>query len=196
MPGFIDNLSGRRLILASASPRRRELLKNLGLEFTVDPDTGFTEDNHAGLHPYELPGRMSAGKSHGFHRLLEPDEILITADTLVFLDGRVLGKPADVAEAASMLHNLSGRTHRVITGVTLRDTRHEITFSDSTEVTFTPLTDAEIAYYIDNYQPLDKAGAYGVQELIGYIGISRIDGSFYNVMGIPVHRLYKALTEF
>ena len=139
---------------------------------------------------------MSLGKSHGFHRPLEDDEILITADTVVIIDGRVLGKPHSREEAEEMLHTLSGRTHEVVTAVTIRDKRGEKCFSVSSIVEFCCLEDWEIDSYIDRFKPYDKAGAYGVQEWIGYVGISRIEGSFYNVMGLPVHRIWQELKKF
>lgn len=140
---------------------------------------------------------MSQGKSHGFHRPLEEDEILITADTMVFLSDLLLGKPHSRQQAIEMLQDLSGNTHEVITSVTLRDgLGHEETFEDSTLVTFRQLSLEEIEYYIDHYRPYDKAGAYGVQEWIGYTAITCLQGSFYNVMGFPVHKVYQELKKF
>lgn len=139
---------------------------------------------------------LSQGKSHGFHRGLAEDEILITSDTLVLCGEDVLGKPHSREEAFDMLSRLSGRSHRVITAVTIRDCCRETTFSDTAVVHFKALTADEINYYIDKYRPFDKAGAYGVQEWIGYIGITGIEGSFYTIMGFPVHKVYAALKEF
>lgn len=189
-------LESRRIILGSNSPRRRELLAGLQLEFTVDTGNTFSESSEPGVEPHQVPVDMSLGKSHGFHRPLEDDEILITADTVVIIDGKVLGKPHSREEAEAMLHALSGRTHEVVTAVTIRDNRTEKCFSVSTFVEFCRLEDSEIDTYIDNYKPYDKAGAYGVQEWIGYVGISRIEGSFYNVMGLPVHRIWQELKNF
>ena len=189
-------LEGRRIILASNSPRRRELLAGLSIDFTVDTENTFVESAEPGVDPHQVPADMSLGKSHGFHRPLEDDEILITADTVVIVGDRVLGKPHSREEAEEMLHMLSGRTHEVVTAVTLRDSRHEKCFSVSTLVEFCRLEDSEIDLYIDNFKPYDKAGAYGVQEWIGYVGISRIEGSFYNVMGLPVHRIWQELKKF
>lgn len=186
----------KRLILGSASPRRRELLEGLGLPFVVDTLNSFEESADPLTPPEELPLKMSEGKSLGFHRPLESDEVLITSDTVVIVAGKVLGKPRSREEAEDMLRLLSGCTHEVVTAVTLRDAEHSFSFSDTTYVTFKPLTEKEIAYYIDTCQPFDKAGAYGVQEWIGYIGITRLDGSFYNVMGFPVHRVYEELSRF
>ena len=186
----------KKIILGSNSPRRRELLAGLRLDFTVDIGNSFVESAEPGADPHQVPVDMSLGKSHGFHRPLEDDEILITADTVVIIGGRVLGKPHSREEAEEMLHALSGKTHEVVTAVTLRDSSREKCFSVSTLVEFCRLEDAEIDSYIDNFRPYDKAGAYGVQEWIGYVGISRIEGSFYNVMGLPVHRIWQELKEF
>lgn len=187
---------GKRIILGSNSPRRRELLAGLGIDFTVDTGNSFAESAEPGVEAHQVPVDMSLGKSHGFHRPLEDDEILITADTVVIVDGRVLGKPHSREEAEEMLHTLSGRTHEVVTAVTIRDKRGEKCFSVSSIVEFCRLEDWEIDSYIDNFKPYDKAGAYGVQEWIGYVGISRIEGSFYNVMGLPVHRIWQELKKF
>lgn len=186
----------KRIILGSNSPRRRELLAGLGIDFTVDTGNSFAESAEPGVEAHQVPVDMSLGKSHGFHRPLEDDEILITADTVVIIDGRVLGKPHSHEEAEAMLHTLSGRTHEVVTAVTIRDKRGEKCFSVSSIVEFCRLEDWEIDSYIDNFKPYDKAGAYGVQEWIGYVGISRIEGSFYNVMGLPVHRIWQELKKF
>lgn len=188
--------TGKRIILGSNSPRRRELLAGLGLEFTVDTGNSFSESPEPGVEAHQVPVDMSLGKSHGFHRPLTDDEILITADTVVIIDGKVLGKPHSREEAEDMLHTLSGRRHEVVTAVTIRDSRREECFSISSAVQFCELEDREIDYYIDKFMPYDKAGAYGVQEWIGYVGISRIEGSFYNVMGLPVQRLWQELKKF
>ncbi len=187
---------GKKIILASNSPRRRELLAGLGIEFTVDPETCFKEEYSADIPHVKVPESMSLGKSLGFHRALEPDEILVTSDTMVLCGSEILGKPEDRDDAVRMLRLLSGREHQVITAVTIRDAVRTRTFSVSSDVYFKDLTDQEIDYYIDNYRPFDKAGAYGIQEWIGYIGISRIDGSFYNVMGFPTQRFYEELKAF
>lgn len=186
----------RRIILASNSPRRRELLSGLGLEYTVDTQNTFVESLEPGVEPHRVPEDMSRGKSHGFHRTLESGELLITADTVVIVGGEVLGKPHSREEAVEMLRRLSGRSHEVVTAVTLRDSVHEKTFSVSTEVVFDVLPDENIEYYVDNFRPYDKAGAYAIQEWIGYTGISAIRGSYYNVMGLPVNRLWKELGDF
>lgn len=186
----------KSIILGSNSPRRRELLGGLGLSFSVDTGNSFDEIIAPGTKAEDVAALLSRGKSHGFHRDLTEDELLITADTVVIVDDRVLGKPHSREEAVEMLQTLSGRSHVVITAVTLRDCCKEITVSDSTEVIFNNLSQDEIDYYIDNYKPFDKAGAYGVQEWIGYTGISTIKGSFYNVMGLPVHRVWEELKRF
>ena len=191
-----------KVILGSGSPRRRELLGGLDIPFTVDTGNTFEESVPAGTPYDEVPVLMSEGKSRGFHRPLEPDEILITADTMVILppeDGRpgeILGKPRDREDAARMLRDLSGREHHVVTAVTLRTADRMETFTDTTEVWFKALTDEEIYHYIDTCKPYDKAGAYAVQEWIGHIGITRIDGSYFNVVGLPVQRLYEVLRKF
>lgn len=186
----------KRIILASNSPRRRQLLSGLDYEFTVDTEIDFEELALPGTPAAEVPMQMSLGKSHGFHRPLEDDEVLLTADTVVILDGRAIGKPHSPLEAFDMLRSLSGRTHEVITAVTLRDSAHEESFADSTLVTFGQMTDSEIHYYIEHYKPFDKAGAYGAQDWIGYGFITRIEGSYFNVMGLPVHRVREALERF
>ena len=186
----------KRIILGSNSPRRRELLAGLDIDFTVDTGNTFEETPQEGLEAHEVPLRLSAGKSHGFHRPLADDEVLITSDTVVIVDGEVLGKPHSREDAVAMLRKLSGRAHEVVTAVTLRDCRREETFSVSTQVRFETLSQDEIDYYIDKYRPFDKAGAYGIQEWIGYVGISAIEGSFYNVMGFPVHRVWQELQRF
>ena len=182
--------------LASASPRRRELLKGLDISFTVEPGKDEKEAFSEGMPHTEIPAFLARHKSETFHRDLAPREVLITADTLVFLDQQILGKPHSPEEARQMLRALSGRTHTVTTGVALRTREKLHSFSDTTEVDFKSLTDEEIAYYIEKYRPFDKAGAYGVQEWIGYTGITAIRGSYFNVMGLPVQRLYTELCGF
>lgn len=189
-------LKGKKIILASGSPRRRELLAGLNIDFEVDTRNNFEERFDPSTPHSEVPAVMSVGKSHGFHRELGDDEILITSDTMVLLDKVIMGKPHSREEAFDMLRALSGREHEVITAVTIRDRQHEETFSDSTLVWVNELTDDEIAYYIDTCKPFDKAGAYGIQEWLGYAAIGRIEGSFYNVMGFPVHRVYSTLLRF
>ena len=193
------DLKGKRVILGSNSPRRRELLSGLNIDFEVDGKNNFDECFSPDTPYDEVPRLMSVGKSHGFHRPLAEDEILITADTMVILPptedrpGEILGKPKDADDAVRMLRDLSGRKHHVTTAVTLRTTETEETFSTTTEVWFKDLTDEEITYYVNNFKPFDKAGAYAIQEWIGYAGITRIEGSYFNVVGFPVQRVYEAL---
>jgi septum formation protein len=181
----------RKIILASNSPRRKELLGGLGYEFEVRVIDGIDESYPNGLTMEEIPRYIAAAKASAY--TVGADELLLTADTVVVLDEEVLGKPADAADAARMLHALSGRTHHVITGVCLKTQDDERRFSVSTEVTFKALTDEEIDHYISHYHPYDKAGAYGIQEWIGYIGVTGIRGSYFNVMGLPVQRIYQEL---
>ncbi|KXB37005.1 septum formation protein Maf [Bacteroidales bacterium KA00344] len=183
----------KKIILASNSPRRRELLAGLGYDFEVRVMQGIDEGYPAGLSMEEIPQYIAKEKADAYE--VGETEILLTADTVVVLDNEVLGKPKDVADASRMLHELSGRTHHVITGVCLTTTSMQRQFSVVTEVTFKPLTDREIEYYISNYQPFDKAGAYGIQEWIGYIGVTAIRGSYFNVMGLPVQRIYQELQQ-
>ena len=186
----------KRIILGSGSPRRRELLAGLDVEFTVDTGNTFEESVPEGCAPDEVPVLMAVGKSHGFHRPLEADELLITADTVVVVDGGVLGKPHSREEAFSMLRELAGRPHQVVSAVVFRTLEKERCVTDLTTVFVSPLTDEEIAYYIDTCKPFDKAGGYGIQEWLGYAAIGRIEGSFYNVMGIPVHKVWELLQQF
>jgi septum formation protein len=183
-----------RLILASKSPRRQELLRSLEVDFeirTKDVDEDFPED----LNPNLVAEFLAIKKSEAFEKLAE-NELLLTSDTTVICNGKILNKAADYNEAFGMIEMLSGKSHEVITGVCLRTKDQRIAFSETTKVTFATLTTAEIDHYIKQYKPFDKAGAYGIQEWIGMIGIEKIEGDFYNVMGLPLHRLYRALTQF
>lgn len=186
----------KRIILGSGSPRRRELLAGLDVDFTVDTANTFEESVPDGARPEDVPLLMSEGKSHGFHRPLEDDELLITADTVVIVDSRVLGKPHGREQAIEMLRELSGREHEVVSAVTFRSKAKELSVKDTTKVFVSPLNDEEIAYYVDTYRPFDKAGGYGIQEWLGFAAIGRIEGSFYNVMGFPVHRVWELLRQF
>ena len=168
----------------------------MGLKFEVDTRNTFEEVYSEDTPQESIPEVLSMGKSLGFHRELADKEILITSDTLVLCEGRVMGKPRDREDAADMLKALSGRSHKVITAVTLRNAERSKTVSDTAIVHFKELTDSEIDYYIDNYRPFDKAGAYGIQEWIGYIGIDKIEGSYFTIMGLPVHKVYELLNEF
>ena len=196
------DLHGKKIILGSGSPRRRELLTAMNVGFTVDTGNSF-EESYDPATPHErVPALMSEGKSLGFHRPLEAGEILITSDTMVLChsdnpdESPILGKPHSREDAVRMLRLLSGREHEVITAVTLRDTERMETRCDSTIVVFKELSDSEIDYYVDNCKPYDKAGAYGIQEWIGLIGITAVRGSYFNVVGFPTHLVYEMLTAF
>lgn len=187
---------GKKIILGSGSPRRKELLEGLGITFIVDTGNSFDEAYSPETPHEKIPEILAEGKSQGFHRELESNEILMTSDTLVLCDDHVMGKPHCREEAINMLRLLSGRMHKVITAVTVRDSSRMKTVSDTAIVHFKQLSDNEIEYYVDNYRPFDKAGAYGIQEWIGYIGIDRIEGSYFTIMGLPVHHAYALLLEF
>ena len=189
-------LKDKKIILASGSPRRKEILEGMDLCFETDTRNSFKEEFGPDIPHEEIPALMSRGKSHGFHRELGENEILVTADTMVLCRGQVLGKPKDREDAIRMLKLISGHLHRVITAVTIRDMEHETTFSDTSYVHFRELENSEIEYYVDRYRPYDKAGAYALQEWIGYTGIIKIAGSEYNIMGLPAHRLYEELMKF
>ena len=190
------NTNGKHIILGSNSPRRKELLAGLDIEFTVDTGNNFEEVYDPETQQERIPEVLSEGKSYGFHRELEKNEILITSDTLVLCEGRVMGKPHSREEAVDMLRHLSGKAHKVITAVTVRDNERHQTLSDTSIVYFKELSDSEIGHYIDTYRPFDKAGAYGIQEWIGYIGIEKIEGSYFTIMGLPVHLVYELLSKF
>lgn len=192
---MLKNLDKYKVVLASNSPRRKELLSGLGIAYEVKTLPGIEESYPAGLEGEEIPLYIALGKAAAYRDRMQPDELIITADTIVWMDGRVMGKPKDEAEARGMLRSLSGRTHRVITGVCLTTKEFQKSFSTVTEVTFAPLTEEEIDYYVARYRPLDKAGSYGIQEWIGFVGVERIEGSYFNVMGLPVQRLYKELRK-
>ena len=191
-----EKLRPYRLLLASHSPRRRQLLRDCGLDYTLIDRYEVEERYPAELPPHEVPIYLSQLKSDAYPEPLAEGDILLTADTVVVAGGAILGKPHDRAEAAAMLRRLSGAEHHVITGVTLRTTQRRHSFAATTAVRFRTLADEEIAYYVDRFRPFDKAGGYGIQEWIGYVAIERIDGSFYNVMGLPVQRLYVELDRF
>lgn len=190
------DIKGKRIILGSNSPRRKELLSGLDIAFEVDTRNSFEEVYDPETPHERIPEVLSEGKSYGFHRPLENDEILITSDTLVLCGDRVMGKPHSREEAIDMLRYLSGREHKVITAVTVRDNQSCSTSSDTAYVFFKYLSDNEIEYYVDTYKPFDKAGAYGIQEWIGYMGIGKIEGSYFTIMGLPVHLVYQELLKF
>lgn len=191
-----EKLVDKELILASASPRRRQLMEEAGMRFTLAAKFECDESYPATLPAAEVAPYLSALKSEAYPETLSENEILVTADTAVVVGDAVLGKPADRDEACDMLRSMSGRSHKVYTGVTLRSHDKRRTFAVETLVYFRDMSDDEIAYYVDNYRPYDKAGAYGIQEWIGYVAIERIEGSFFNVMGLPVQRLYTELMAF
>ena len=190
------NIGNKKIILGSASPRRKELLAGLGIDFVVDTDNTFEETYSDSIEQEKIPEVLSEGKSYGFHRELKEDEILITSDTLVLCEGHVMGKPQNKEAAYHMLRLLSGRSHKVITAITIRNKTQSSTLSDTAIVHFKELSDSEIYYYIDNFKPFDKAGAYGIQEWIGFIGIDKIEGSYFTIMGLPVHLIYSELLKF
>lgn len=185
------------IVLASQSPRRQQLLRDMGLQFRLGRGTEVDESFPADMPVHDIPGFLAQKKADGFrHELTAANSLLITADTLVFLDGRPIGKPTDATDAHKMLRELSGKSHEVITGVCLSSQTKQVVFNEITTVFFRELDDAEIDYYIEHYKPFDKAGSYGIQEWIGYIGIQRIEGCFFNVMGLPQQTLYRAIKQF
>ncbi|MDL2255916.1 Maf-like protein [Parabacteroides sp. OttesenSCG-928-K15] len=192
----LANLDKYKIVLASNSPRRKELLKGLNLDFEVriipDIDESYPEE----MPPEEIAGFVAQKKAGAYLSVLAEEELLITADTIVSLCGKILGKPTDRDDAIGMLQQLSGKEHEVITGVCIYTCRKNVSFTVTSSVRFAALTDEEISYYVDNYRPYDKAGAYGIQEWIGYIAVEAIHGSFYNVMGLPIQRLYQELKAF
>ncbi|MBR5813022.1 MAG: septum formation protein Maf [Bacteroidaceae bacterium] len=190
---MLDNLKKYRIILASASPRRRELLAGLDVDFEVRSLPDVDESFPAELQGGDIPLYISKKKADAYRPSMAGDELVITADTIVWLDGVALGKPVDEADARRMLRNMSGKTHQVFTGVAITTKDEQRCFVAQSDVTFATLTDDEIEYYIAKYKPMDKAGSYGAQEWIGYIGMSNIVGSYFNVMGLPVQRLYSEL---
>lgn len=191
-----DKLEPYRLLLASQSPRRRELLTGCGLPYEPAPKYDCEERYPADMPAEEVPLFLSRLKSKAFPATLAPNDILLTADTVVVLDGEVLGKPGDREDAAAMLRRLSGRRHTVISGVTFRTAERMYSFSAHSDVWFRELTEEEISCYLDTCRPYDKAGSYGIQEWIGYAAIERIEGSFYNVMGLPIQKVYVELEKF
>ena len=190
-----DRLKNYRLILASASPRRRELLADCDLDFVLAEKFECEECYPADLEAEKVAEYLSQLKSNAYPHALGEGDILLTADTVVILGDKILGKPHSAEEAVEMILTLSGATHKVVTGVTLRTTERTVSFSAESLVSFRTLDAEEVSYYVEKYRPMDKAGAYGIQEWIGYIGIEGIEGSFYNVMGLPTQRLYQTLKE-
>lgn len=190
-----EKFKGTNIILASQSPRRKELLAGLGLQFStvsLDIDESFDRDQ---FKKEQITAYLSAKKAKAYSAI-QSNDLIITSDTTVWLDDESLEKASNREEAYEMIKKLSGKTHSVYTSVTIRSIEKEVTFSDETQVTFAELSDEEIYFYIDHYKPFDKAGAYGVQEWIGYIGVDNMNGSYFNVMGLPTHKLYKELMKF
>lgn len=192
---MLSHLKSKKIILASKSPRRQELLKGLDIQFEIKTKE-VDESYPLTMKPEQVPVFLAEKKADAFVDLLEKDTILITSDTIVIQGKNILEKPNSIEEGKAMIRKLSGQAHTVVTGVCIRTLEKSISFSDETRVLFTDLTDDEIDYYMKNYQPFDKAGSYGVQEWIGYVGIERLEGSYYNVMGLPVHKVYTALKTF
>ena len=193
---MLDNLSKYNILLASNSPRRRELLGGLGLSYEVVSLPEIDESYPDTLYGSEIPSYIAQKKADAYRSMMKPNTLLITADTIVWLDGKVYGKPIDEDNARQMLRELSGRSHTVITGVAITTCDVQKVFAVESKVTFATLTEEEIDYYVTKYRPLDKAGAYGIQEWIGYIGVTGLDGSYFNVMGLPIQRLYNELKNF
>ena len=192
---MLENLNKYKVILASNSPRRKELLSGLGVAYEVKTMPDVDESYPDGLSGEEIAKHIARGKAEAYRSLIQADELVITADTIVWLDGTVMGKPKDEEEAKDMLMRLSGKTHQVITGVCLTTSSMQKTFATVTDVTFATLTEDEIDYYVTRYQPMDKAGSYGVQEWIGFVGVENLSGSYFNVMGRPIQRLYTELKK-
>ena len=183
----------KKIVLSSNSPRRKELLGELGIDFEVRVIEGSDETYPKELSVEEVPQYIAREKARVY--IVDKDEVLLTADTVVVLGNEIMGKPHDEADAMRMLRQLSGKTHQVITGVCLKTCDKQVTFSDITDVSFAELTEEEIKFYVDNFRPLDKAGAYGIQEWIGLAGVTGIKGSHFNVVGLPVHRVYAELKK-
>lgn len=191
----LDNLKKYKVILASNSPRRKELLTGLGIDYEVRTLPDVDESYPETLKGADIPLYIAKEKADAYLGMMQPGELIITADTIVWLDDKVLGKPRDRREALQMLREMSGRTHEVFTGVCITTTEWQRSFAAQTEVRFSPLSEEEITYYVDKFKPMDKAGAYGVQEWIGFIGVENISGSYYNIMGLPVQKLYRELKD-
>lgn len=193
---MLDNIRKYKVILASNSPRRKELLGGLDIDFCVRTLPGISEDYPESLDATDIPLYIARAKAEANRPTMAAGELVITADTVVVLGNEVLGKPANDGEARQMLRKLSGKTHQVITGVCLMTKDKQRSFAVKTDVTFKELADEEIEYYVSTYHPTDKAGAYGIQEWIGYVGVTWLNGSYFNVMGLPVQRIYQELQNF
>ena len=192
---MLDNLKKYKVVLASNSPRRKELLSGLGIDYEVKTLPDIDESFPEGLSEVETATYIARAKADVYRNIMQPDELIITADTIVWLDGEVMGKPVDDEDARRMLRALSGKTHQVITGVCLTTIDSQKAFATVTDVTFCHLSEEEIDYYVERYRPMDKAGSYGIQEWIGFVGVESISGSYFNVMGLPIQRLYTELKK-
>ena len=192
---MLDNLKKYKVVLASNSPRRKELLSGLGIDYEVKTLPDIDESFPEGLSEGETATYIARAKADVYRTIMQPDELIITADTIVWLDGEVMGKPVDGEDARRMLRALSGKTHQVITGVCLTAINGQKAFATVTDVTFCGLSEEEIDYYVECYRPMDKAGSYGIQEWIGFVGVESISGSYFNVMGLPIQRLYTELKK-
>lgn len=190
------NIKDYHIILASNSPRRRELLRGLDLAFDVRVLPDIAENFPETIDPKDVAEYISKVKANAYLDTITEKELVLTADTVVIIDREILGKPHDAEQAKAMLHKISGRKHQVVTGVCLTTKERQHSFSVSTDVTFKELSDAEINYYVETYEPFDKAGAYGIQEWIGYVGVTSLEGSYFNVMGLPVQRIWTELNKF
>ena len=193
---MLDNLKKYNVVLASNSPRRKELLQRLGIPFKVRTLFGIDESYPDTLRGEDIVRYISRNKANAYRSSMGPDELLITADTIVYLQGEVMGKPHDTDDARRMLRALAGQVHQVITGVTIITANDMENFAVTSHVKFSDLSDDEINYYVDRYLPLDKAGAYGIQEWIGLVAVEELRGSYFNVVGLPIQRLYQALKRF
>lgn len=193
---MLENLNKYEIVLASNSPRRKELLQRMGVNFKVRTLFGIDESYPDSLRGEDIVCYISRNKAKAYQSSMAPNELLITADTIVYVDGEVMGKPKNAEQAKEMLHKLSGKTHQVITGVTIVTAKRTENFGVTSQVKFTSITDEEINFYVDNYLPFDKAGAYGIQEWIGIVAVEEIKGSYFNVVGLPVQRLYQKLKTF
>lgn len=193
---MLENLNKYEIVLASNSPRRKELLQRMGVNFKVRTLFGIDESTPDSLRGEDIVCYISRNKAKAYQSSMAPNELLITADTIVYVDGEVMGKPKNAEQAKEMLHKLSGKTHQVITGVTIVTAKRTENFGVTSQVKFTNITDEEINFYVDNYLPFDKAGAYGIQEWIGIVAVEEIKGSYFNVVGLPVQRLYQKLKTF
>lgn len=193
---MLDNLSKYHVLLASKSPRRRELLAALRVPFDVVTVGQVEEKWPSDMVAHDVPRYLSVMKANAFRKLIHDNELIITADTIVVCEDEIFGKPSCAEEARKMLRRLSGRTHEVITGVTVTTINRQTSFTSVTDVKFAEISDEDIDYYVDNFNPFDKAGAYGIQEWIGCVAVESMKGSYYNVMGLPVHALYKELKLF